>query len=164
MWFRSSPITEVRIEQTNACGTPFELIKTLCRPRTDGIHCFIKKFSQLGIYYFSIDIKHHDKGKREQPPPYWLAIIVSPKINFHDKLLGKRDFNSRTVTIANTNDFIIWKFDKTICHNVVNSLTSDTFEDVVTCHDRAIIGKNRQYLAVEGNSPGAFFYSNPGKK
>ena len=139
-----------------------ELIKTVLRRQQNGIKCFMKKFSQLGIYYFSIDIKRHDRGRREQSSTFRLAIIVLPEIRFHYKTLGKGVFDSQT--IANTNDFIIWEFEKTICHDVTNSLTSDAFQDLVTCHDRATVGKNRRCLAVEGFSPGAFFYSNPGKK
>lgn len=161
VWFRSSPITEVRIEQTNECGTRLKLMETSFCPQPNTIHRFIDKFSQLGIYYFSINIKHHDEGKREQSSTFRLAIIVLPEILFHFKTLDKDAWEFRT--IVNTNDFIIWEFERTICHDITNSCASDTFQDLVTCHDRATVGKNRRCLAVEGSSPGAFFYSNPGK-
>jgi hypothetical protein len=126
----------------------------------------VKEFSQLGIYYFSTDIKNYDKQKRKQSSTYPLAIIVLPEIRFHYKLVGKGCFDSQIVITTNKNDFIIWEFEQIISRNVIPLSLNETFNDLISSHDRAKIGKYRQCLGINCKriSPGVSFFSNPGKK
>ncbi len=126
----------------------------------------MKKFSQLGIYYFSTDIKNHYKQKyKQQFSTRPLAIIVLPEISFHYKLVGKGYFDSQMIITTNTNDFIIWEFEQIVSHDVIPLSSNETFKDIISSHDRAKVGKDRQCLAVNCKCipPGVSFFSNPGK-
>jgi hypothetical protein len=125
----------------------------------------MKQFSQLGIYYFSTDIKNDNTNKARKCSTYPLAIIVLPEIRFHYKSIGKGYFDSETIIATSTTDFIIWEFEQTICHDVIRLSLNETFKDLISCHDNAKPGKNRRCLAVKCKSIplGVSFFSNPGK-
>ncbi len=120
----------------------------------------MKEFKQEGIYYFSTDIiNQKDKNQENRELP--LAIIVIPDIRFHYSSVHKNDFHSQPI-ITNINDFIIWQFDHVVSRNVVHIGSQDKLQDLIACHERAAVGRNRQCLAVECIIPGTFYFANPG--
>jgi len=123
----------------------------------------MKDFQQEGIYYFSTDIINNDKNKNQQNSTKPLAIIVIPDIRFHYKIIRQNDFESYPI-LTNVNDFIIWQFEHVITHNVIQLNSLEKLQDIIGCHDRAVVGRNRQCLAVECILPGIFFFANPGNK
>ncbi|CAF3816167.1 unnamed protein product [Rotaria sp. Silwood1] len=151
------------IYQTDEYGNRSEPEQILFYSQQNNINYIMKEFSQLGIYYFTMDIKNHNKQKRKQCSTYPLAIIVLPEIRFHYKEIRKGKFDSKIVITTNTNDFIIWKFEQTIIHDVIRLRSNETFKDLISCHDRAIVGKSRRCLAINCKCipPGAFFFCNP---
>ncbi|CAF1400090.1 unnamed protein product [Rotaria sordida] len=151
------------IYQTDEYGNRLEPEQILFQSQQNNIDYIMKQFSQLGVYYFSTDIKNHDKRKRKQSSTYPLAIIVLPEIRFHYKSVDKGKFDSETVMTTNTNDFFIWKFERTISHDVIRLRSNATFKDLISCYERAIAGKNRRCLAIDCKSipPGASFFCNP---
>jgi hypothetical protein len=121
----------------------------------------MQQFQETGIYYFSTDILNNKRIKSSTSPP--LAIIVLPEIRFHYKLIRLSDFDSEAI-ITNINDFIIWQFEQIIRFNVIQLRSNESLEDLVSCHDRAASGRNRQCIAVECIMPGTFYFANPGRK
>ena len=119
----------------------------------------MKQFEQIGIYYFTTDV-NYEKEKKTDPP---LAVIVLPDIRFHYNLIRLSDFDSQAL-ITNINDFVIWQFEEIICFNLIQLRSNETLEDLVSCHDRAARGRNRQCLAVECIMPGIFYFANPGRE
>jgi hypothetical protein len=118
---------------------------------------FMQQFSRTGIYYFTTDINNE---KEKKSPP--LAIIVLPEIRFHYKYIRLSDFDSQAI-ITNINDFIIWQFEQLIRFSIIQLRLKETLQDLVSCHERAIPGRNRQCLAVECIMPGTFYFANPGR-
>jgi len=159
--FNSISTTLANIYRTDEYGNYFERNKPIFQPQLNSINYFIQQFQQTGIYYFSTDI-NIDKEKRFSISPP-LAIIVLPEIRFHNKLIRLSDFDSQAI-ITNINDFMIWQFEQIIRFNVIQLRSNETIEDLVSCHDRAVSGRNRQCLAVECIMPGTFYFANPGKK
>lgn len=127
-------------------------MKAIFQSQLNTINIYMEQFSHIGIYYFSTTIK-------EKP----LAIIVLPEIRFHYKLIRLSDFDSQAIR-TNINDFIIWQFEQIIRFNSIQLRSNETLQDLVSCHDRATSGRNRQCLAVECIMPGTFYFANPGKK
>lgn len=117
----------------------------------------MKQFEQVGIYYFTTDIQQE---KKTSSP---LAVIVLPDIRFHYQLIRLSDFDSQAL-ITNINDFVIWQFEEIIQCNLIQLRSNETLENLVSCHERAVRGRNRQCLAVECIMPGIFFFANPGKR
>jgi hypothetical protein len=126
----------------------------------------MKQFSELGIYYFSTDIQNDDKRRPKQSATYPLTIIVLPEIRFHYKSISKGNFDSQIIITANTNDFVIWEFEKLISHDVIKLRSNVTFQELISCHDNAIPGRNRRCLAFNCKRipSGTSFFCNPGKK
>ena len=91
-----------------------------------------------------------------------MTVIVLPEIQFHYQLIDKEEFNDEPI-LTNVNDFVIWQFKQTISHNVIQLSSDETLEEIQSCHERAIKGRNRSCLAVECIKPGVFFFANPGK-
>jgi hypothetical protein len=126
----------------------------------------MKPFSELGIYYFSTDIQNYEKPKAKQSSTYPLTIIVLPEIRFHYKYISKGNFDSKIIVATNTNDFVIWHFQQTISHDVIQLRSDETLEQLMSCHDRAISGRNRRCIAFNCKriQSGKAFFCNPGKK
>jgi hypothetical protein len=161
VWFDSTSTTLANIYRTDEYGNHLEVNQPIFQPRLNSINYFMQPFQQTGIYYFSTDINRDNEKKTSISPP--LAIIVLPEIRFHYKLIRLSDFDSQAM-ITNINDFIIWQFEQLIRYNVIQLRSNETLQDLVSCHDRAIPGRNRQCLAVECIMPGVFYFANPGKK
>ncbi|CAF4238180.1 unnamed protein product, partial [Adineta steineri] len=89
-----------------------------------------------------------------------LAIIVLPEIHFHYKFIRLGDFDFQAI-ITNINDFVIWQFEQIIRFGVIQLRSNETLQDLASCHDRAVSGRNRQCLAVECIMPGIFYFANP---
>ncbi|CAF1293197.1 unnamed protein product [Rotaria sordida] len=158
VWFNSLSTTLTNIYRTDEYGNHLEENKPIFQPQLNSVNYFMQQFQQIGVYYFSMDISHdHSKKSRTLSP---LAIIVLPEIRFHYKLIRLSDFDSQAI-ITNINDFIIWQFEQIIRFNVIQLRTNETLQDLVSCHDRAIPGRNRQCLAVECIMPGTFYFANP---
>ncbi len=138
----------------------------LFQPQQNSINYFMKQFPKLGIYYFSTDIQNDDKRRPKQSSTYPLTIIVLPEIHFHPKSIKKGKFDSEVIIITNKNDFVIWEFEKLISHDVKKLRSNATYQDLISCHEKAIPGRNRRCIAVNCKRlpPGASFYCNPGKK
>ena len=134
----------------------------LFRPQPESINYFMKEFQQEGVFYFTTDINNNtDKNQQKSIQP--LAVIVLPDIRFHYKSIHKNDFDAEPI-LTNVNDFIIWQFDNIISRNVIQLTADSKLKDLIACHERAVVGRNRQCLAVECIIPGTFFFANPGKK
>lgn len=162
VWFDSISTTLANIYRTDEYGNYFEGNKPIFQSQLNSINYFLQKFQQTGIYYFSTDI-NIDKNKQSSSTSPPLAIIVLPEIRFHYKLIRLSDFDSQAI-ITNINDFIIWQFEQIIRFNVIQLRSNETLQDLVSCHDRAVSGRNRQCLAVECIMPGTFYFANPGRK
>jgi hypothetical protein len=140
-------------------------ILSQCQQSSVRNYC-MKEFSKIGIYYFSTNIINSDKRKTKRSSTYPLAIIVLPEICFHYKSIGNGNFDSNTIITTNMNDFIIWIFGKIISHDVVRLNSNDKFHDLLSSHSRAVVGKNRQCVAINCKSVplGVSFFCNPGKQ
>ncbi|CAF4125790.1 unnamed protein product [Adineta steineri] len=149
--------------QINEYDNQSEPKTILFQPQENSINYFIKEFSQLGIYYFSTDINNSNKQKSKQSSTHPLTIIVLPEIRFHRKVISKGKFNDDPIITTNTNDFVIWQFDKIISYNLVKLHLNDTYNDIMSCHDRATVGRIRQCLAVHCKSipSGASYFCSP---
>ncbi|CAF3704714.1 unnamed protein product [Rotaria sp. Silwood1] len=158
VWFNSISTTLTNIYQTDEYGNHLEENKPVFQPQLNSMNCFMQQLRQTGIYYFSNDISSDDEKKSFKAPP--LAVIVLPEIRFHYKLIRLSDFDSQTI-ITTVNDFIIWEFEQIIRFNVIQLRSNETLQDLISCHDRAIPGRNRQCLAVECIMPGTFHFANP---
>jgi hypothetical protein len=161
VWFNPISTTLANIYRTDEYGNYLEENKAIFQPQLNSMNYFMQKFRQTGIYYFSTDINSDKKKKISTSPP--LAIIVAPEIRFHYKLIRLSDFDPQAI-ITNINDFIIWQFEQIIRFNVIQLRSNETLQDLVSCHDRAVPGRNRQCLAVECIMPGTFYFANPGRK
>ncbi|CAF3224711.1 unnamed protein product [Rotaria sp. Silwood2] len=158
VWFNSISTKLTNIYRTDEYGNHLEENRSVFQPQLNSINYFMQQFQQTGIYYFSTDISSDHDNKSCASPP--LAIIVLPEIRFHYKLIRLSDFDSQAI-ITNINDFIIWQFEQIIRFNVIQLRSNETLQDLVSCHDRAIPGRNRQCLAVECIMPGTFHFANP---
>jgi len=140
--------------------------KILFHPQDNSVNYFLKPFPQLGIYYFSTDIQNHVKRKAKQSSTYPLTIIVLPEIRFHYKDISKGNFDSKIIVATNTNDFVIWHFQKLISHDVIQLRSNETYQQLMSCHDKAITGRNRRCIAFNCKRihSGKSFFCNPGKK
>jgi len=156
VWFDSISTSLANIYRTDEYGNHLEENKPVFQPQLNSINYFMQQFQQTGIYYFSTDINSNNGISP-------LAIIVLPEVRFHYKLIRLSDFDSRAI-ITNINDFIIWQFEQIIRFGVIQLRANETLQDLASCHDRAVPGRNRQCLAVECIIPGAFYFANPGRK
>lgn len=160
IWFDSASLTFTNFFRTDEYGNHLEADKPIFQPQLNSVNFFMQQFQQTGIYYFSSDnTDDHEKQSFKSSP---LAVIVLPEIRFHYKLIRLSDFDSQAI-ITNINDFIIWQFEQIIRFNVIQLRFNETLQDLVSCHDRAVSGRNRQCLAVECIMPGTFYFANPGR-
>ncbi|CAF0725929.1 unnamed protein product [Rotaria sordida] len=160
VWFDSSSTTVANIYQTDEFGNRLESEKPIFQPQINSINYYFKEFQQLGVYYFSTDINNNDKNKKEQNSALPLTVIVIPEIRFHYKSISKNNFNFEPI-ITNFNDFVVWQFEQVICHNIIQLNPDITYQELVSCHERAVAGRNRQCLAVECIGQGIFYFANP---
>lgn len=122
----------------------------------------MKEFHQLGIHYFSTDLNtYNDKKKNQKSSNQPLAVVVLPEIRFHHKSVRKSEFDTDPL-IVNVNDFIVWHFEQNISRNVVQLSPDYTEAELLECHGKAAIGRNRRCLAVECPTAGTFYVANPG--
>jgi hypothetical protein len=121
----------------------------------------MKEFDQLGVYYFSLELNNDDTGKTKRILKRPLAVIVLPEVVFHYQNINRNVFNTQPI-ITTVNDFVIWEFEHIISHNVVSIHPSDKLNDLISCHEEAIAGRNRQCLAAECMKLGTFYFANPG--
>ncbi len=164
VWFDSSSTTIANIHQTDEFGNRLESEKLLFQPQENSINYFMKEFQQEGIYYYSTDINHNnEKDKKQKKLNQPLAIIVIPEIRFHYKTIRRDEFDSYPI-ITNVNDFVIWEFEHVISHNVIQLALNAKIPEIISSHERAIPGRNRQCLAVECLMPGTFYFTNPGNQ
>ena len=135
----------------------------LFQAQPNSTNIFMKEFDQLGIYYYSIDTPSDDRQKTKSgaKQPSNLAIIVLPEIRFHYQAINRNQFNIHPI-LANVNDFVIWEFGNIISHNVISLHPNATLQDLISCHERASVGRNRQCLGAECMLSGTFFFANPG--
>ena len=158
VWFDSSTEDSAAIYQTDEFG---RRIRTLFQPQEHSVNYYMKEFLDLGVYYFSTDINDtNDKKANTSSQP--LVVIVIPEIQFHYKSIRKNVFDSES-TMANINDFIIWRFEESISRSIVQLNSDDTFEDLENCHEVAIVGRNRLCLGVECVQAGTVYVASPGK-
>ncbi|CAF2859080.1 unnamed protein product, partial [Rotaria sp. Silwood2] len=160
VWFDSSSKTVANIYQTNELGNRLETEKILFQPQANSINYYMKEFQQLGIYYFSTDINNTDKKKNIQNSTLPLTVVVLPEIRFHYKSISKDNFDSEP-TRTNINDFVFWQFDQIISHKSIQINPDVTLEELISCHEHAVAGRNRQCLAVECIVQGTFYFANP---
>jgi hypothetical protein len=133
----------------------------LFQAQQNSANMFMKEFDQLGIYYYSIDIPSDNRQKTKPVPKHPLAIIVLPEIRFHYQAINRNHFDIQPV-LANVGDFVIWEFANIISHNVISLHPNATLQDLISCHERASVGRNRQCLGAECMLSGTFFFANPG--
>ena len=124
------------------------------------VNYFMKEFQQEGIFYFTTDI-NENSTKKQQDPVEPLRIIVLPDARFHYREIHTNDFSPHPI-VTNVGDFVFWQFDHPISRNLIQLHPGSTLKDLISCHDRAVVGRNRQCLAVECSLPGTFFFANPG--
>ncbi|UJR13408.1 hypothetical protein I4U23_000423 [Adineta vaga] len=158
VWFESMSKIFANIYRTDEYGNHLELYKPIFQPQTNSINCFMQQFHRTGIYYFSTISDKLDGNISMNSTP--LAIIVVPEIRFHYKFIHYSNFDSQAI-ITNINDFIIWQFEQIIRFGLIQLRSNETLEDLRSCHDRAVSGRNRQCLAVECIMPGVFYFANP---
>ncbi|UJR33950.1 hypothetical protein I4U23_021368 [Adineta vaga] len=157
VWFEPSLSVKVEtIYETNQFGDELVPDRPIFRPQEKSVNFFMKSFPDMGIYYFSMDKTDKDSDEKTHP----LAIIVLSDVRFHYKTVGNDHFDNQAI-ITNVNDFIIWEFEQIISHNVAYVQPNDTLQDLISCHERAVQGRNRQCLAVECTQSGTFFFANP---
>ena len=159
VWFDSLSTTFANIYQTDEYGKPLEGSRAIFQPQLNSINYFMKQFEHVGIYYYTTDI-HQEKERKSSPP---LAVIVLSDIRFHYRLIRLSDFDSQPI-ITNINDFVIWQFEEIIQYNLIQLRSNETMENLISCHERAVSGRNRQCLAVECIMSGVFYFANPGKQ
>ncbi|CAF4237631.1 unnamed protein product [Rotaria socialis] len=158
VWFNSRSKNLVNIHRTDEYGNYLDVNKPIFQPQLNSVNCFMQQFQQTGIYYFSTDAVLDQEKKASKSPP--LAIVVLPEIRFHYKLIRSSDFDPDAI-ITNINDFVVWQFEQIIRYGLIQLRANETLEDLVSCHDRAVAGRNRQCLAVECIMLGTFFFANP---
>ncbi|CAF0920401.1 unnamed protein product [Adineta ricciae] len=146
VWFDSISSS---IHQTDEYGCSYQPV---FQAQLNSVNHFMQQFRRTGIYYYSID------PNRKKCSP--LAIVVLPEIRFHYVYIHLRDFDSAAI-LTNVNDFVIWQFEQIIRFSLVQLRSNETLEDLASCHDRAIPGRNRQCLGVECIMPGVFYFANP---
>ncbi|CAF1154189.1 unnamed protein product [Adineta ricciae] len=152
------------IFQTNEHGRRTEHGSILFQPQRNSINYFVKHFNDLGVFYFSTNVKNHLRKTIKQTITQPLAVIVIPEIRFHEKRIEtKKAFDSKLIVTTNSKDFVIWRFDQPISHNVVQLHQDEKFDDLLACHTRAVVGRKRQCVGFycEKLSIGAFFFANP---
>jgi hypothetical protein len=160
VWFEPAPASKVAaIYQTDEFGKELESGRIIFQPQEKSVNCFMKTFSQAGIYYFIM--AKDDDNDGDDTKSYPLAVIVLPNVIFHYVSIQKGEFDNRSI-LTNVSDFVIWEFDQIISHNVGYVRSNDTLKELVSCHDRAVAGRNRKCLGVECIQPGTFFFANPG--
>ena len=162
VWFDSSTSNIASIYQTDEHGHPLQTEGTIFQPQHNSINYFMKQFNQEGVFYFSVDFNPNEPNKqREQLVP--LAVIVLPDIKFHYRTVEKGHFDLETI-ISHVNDFVLWHFQGTISANVIQLSADTPLADLITCHDRAVLGRPRQCIAVECTASGVFYFANPGNE
>ena len=155
VWFEPSSSAKVEtIYQTDEFGKELVVGQPVFRPQEKSVNFFMKSFPQTGIFYFST-------ANDEKDETHPVAIIVLPDVRFHYRTVGKNAFDNKPI-ITDINDFIIWKFEETISHNVGYIQSNDRLQDLIACHDRAVPGRYRQCLGIECIQSGTFFFANPG--
>jgi hypothetical protein len=147
----------MNIYRTDEYGNYLDGNKPIFQSQLNSMNYFMQQFQRTGIYYFTTDI---DKEKKSSSS---LAIIVLPEIRFHYKYIRLSDYDSQAM-ITNINDFVIWQFEQLIRFSIIQLRSKETLQDLVSCHERAIPGRNRQCLAVECIMPGIFYFANPGRE
>ncbi|CAF4284439.1 unnamed protein product, partial [Adineta steineri] len=157
VWFDS---ISANIYRTDEYGNQLDVDKAIFQPQLNSMNYFMQQFKQIGIYYFSTDIKNDNYREKFSPSSSPLAIIVLPEIHFHYKFIRLGDFDFQAI-ITNINDFVIWQFEQIIRFGVIQLRSNETLQDLASCHDRAVSGRNRQCLAVECIMPGIFYFANP---
>ncbi|CAF4832449.1 unnamed protein product [Rotaria sp. Silwood1] len=160
VWFDSSSKTVANIYRTDEFGKRLESEKPLFQPQLNSINYYMKEFQQLGIYYFSTDINNTDTNNKKQNSIRPLTVVVLPEIRFHYKSITKDDFDNEPI-ITNINDFVVWQFEQTISRSLIQVNSDETLQELLSCHERAVTGRNRQCLAVECIVQGTFYFANP---
>lgn len=151
---------KTNIYRTDEYGNHLEDNKPVFQPQPNSVNYYVEKFRKTGIYYFTLDAVHYQGIHSLKSIP--LAVIVLPAIRFHYRLIRLSDFDSQAI-ITNINDFVIWEFEQIIRYNVIQLRSNETLDDLISCHDRAVAGRNRQCLALECSMHGTFFFANPGR-
>ena len=159
MWFDSASASVGSIHRTDEFGNRIESERILFQPQENSVNYFMKDFQHEGVFYYSTDLNNDKQDTTGKP----LAVIVLPDVRFHYQAVHKDEFDSEPI-LTNINDFVIWQFDHTIAHNLIQLDPDEKLQDLIRSHDRAEAGRNRQCLGLECHLPGTFFFSNPGKK
>ncbi|CAF3616975.1 unnamed protein product [Adineta steineri] len=157
VWFDS---ISANFYRTDEYGNHLDVDKPIFQPQLNSMNYFMQQFKQIGIYYFSTDIMNNNYREKFSSSSSPLAIIVLPEIHFHYKFIRLGDFDFQAI-ITNINDFVIWQFEQIIRFGVIQLRSNETLQDLASCHDRAVSGRNRQCLAVECIMPGIFYFANP---
>lgn len=150
------------IYETDEYGVPLSQ-EILFEPQRNSVNYYMKQFNKLGIFYFSVDFERQNILSQSSAPVPPLAIIVIPDIKFHYQIISKKNFNPGPI-MTNVNDFVIWKFDNIISHNLVQLSSNSTIRDLGSCGSLAKPGRSRECLALECVRPGTYFFANPGKE
>ncbi|CAF1639475.1 unnamed protein product, partial [Didymodactylos carnosus] len=127
----------------------------------------MKQFDRIGVYYFTNINNDQYDDKQEKTTielktlvnPV-LTIIVLPEIKFHYKLIQKHDFDLQPI-VTKLHDFVIWEFSEPIQHNVIQLIDTENINDLISSHNRAVKGQNRQCLAMECVATGTYYFANP---
>ena len=151
------------IYQTDELGNRLEFKPVLFQPQQYSINYFVKQFTQKGIFYFSTVDQRSDKGKSGEN---LLTVIVLPDQRFHYKEIAKNKFDAELIIATNAKDFVVWKFETDIIHDVIQLHENPKFDDLMLCHTRAVAARKRRCLAVSCKTMAkrANFFCNPGKK
>lgn len=160
VWFDSSSDNIPRIYQTDPFGNYSATDDIQFEPQLNSVNYFMKEFPQEGVFYFTTDINENLTKKQRTPPIEPLRVVVLPDIRFHYREIHKNDFNSQPF-VTNIGDFIFWQFERPVSRNLIQLNAGSTLKELISCHDRAVVGRNRQCLAVECSLPGTYFFANP---
>lgn len=164
IWFDSDTNSAVAaIYQTDEHGQLLEPDRAIFQPQHNSMNYFMKPFREEGVFYFVVDFNPNDSKKKRGSSAVPLAVIVIPDITFHVRIIDKDRFDSDTV-ISHVNDFVVWHFSEKISENLIQLSSEEKLSDVLSCHQRAVMGRPRHCLAVECTVSGMFFFANPGKE
>lgn len=160
----SSDMRTIRIYETDRNGFRLQPTRSLFQSPSSSIQYVVRTFPKLGAYYYSTDSDEHEQHTSRRSTARPLTITVLPKPCFRVKTVAKSQFDSRAVMIASVTDFIVWKFEKAVSHNVVELDPSTTFKHLSASRESAKPGKTRWCLAVNCKAlqARAHFFCNPG--
>ncbi|UJR19905.1 hypothetical protein I4U23_023037 [Adineta vaga] len=160
LFHSSSTRRNGRIYQIDKHGNRLNPERRLFHSQRKNTKQYMETFSNVGVFYFSTDIQTSNTRTSSTCP---FTIVVLPETTFHCQSIEKGNFYSNMTITKNRNDFVIWKFDRTISHGVIRIPTNISFEGLTSIHSKAERGRLRKCLAIYCKELpiGASFFANP---